>query len=44
MARTKTAYQYRDVQLVRANVDARYDPLRSIPRFQALLRLMNFPK
>ncbi len=38
------AYQQRDVSLVWLKVDWRYDPLRSNPRFQSLLRRMNFPE
>jgi len=37
------AYQERDSQLVYINVAPGLDPLRSDPRFQSLLRRMNFP-
>ena len=37
------AYEERDVSLVWLNVFWRYDPLRSDPRFQAILRGMDFP-
>ena len=37
------AFEDRDISLVWLNVDWGYDPLRSEPRFQDLLRRMNFP-
>ena len=37
------AYQGRDVRLVWLKVASYYDPLRGDPRFQDLLRRMNFP-
>jgi TolB-like protein len=37
------AYEARDVSLVRIRVDWRFDALRSDPRFQDLVRRMNFP-
>ncbi len=37
------AYEERDVLLVSARVDPRFDPLRSDPRFQEIVRKMNFP-
>ena len=37
------AYEQRDERLMFLKVDAAFDPLRSVPRFQALLRKMNFP-
>jgi TolB-like protein/DNA-binding winged helix-turn-helix (wHTH) protein/Tfp pilus assembly protein PilF len=38
------AYEDRDISLVWLKVNWRYDPLRSDPRFQDLLRRMNFPE
>jgi TolB-like protein/Flp pilus assembly protein TadD/predicted Ser/Thr protein kinase len=37
------AYDQRESQLVRVRVDYRYEPLHSDPRFQDLIRRMNFP-
>jgi hypothetical protein len=37
------AYEDRSAYMVILNVDPWMDPLRSDPRFQALLRRMNFP-
>jgi TolB-like protein/DNA-binding winged helix-turn-helix (wHTH) protein len=38
------AYEDRDEEMVYIKSDPRWDPLRSEPRFQALLRSMNFPQ
>jgi len=38
------AYESRDGDLAAMNVEARYDVLRGEPRFQVLLRKMNFPE
>jgi hypothetical protein len=38
------AYAQHDTKLLELKVDPRLDNLRSIPRFQALLRRMNFPE
>jgi TolB-like protein len=43
MAWLEKAYEARDVSLVRLRVDWRFDPVRSDPRFQDLVRRMNFP-
>ena len=37
------AYEQHDTQIINLKVDPQYDPLRSDPRFQDLLRRMNFP-
>jgi TolB-like protein/Flp pilus assembly protein TadD/predicted Ser/Thr protein kinase len=37
------AYQEHEIQLVSLKMDVSFDPLRSDPRFQDLLRRMNFP-
>ena len=37
------AYEQHDTQMINLKVDPQYDPLRSDPRFQDLLRRMNFP-
>jgi TolB-like protein/DNA-binding winged helix-turn-helix (wHTH) protein len=44
LTRLERAYEDRDEQLVYINSDPRWDPLRSAPRFQALLGRMNFPQ
>ena len=38
------AFQSRDARCYFLNVDPRFDPLRSDPRSQSLLRRMNFPE
>ena len=38
------AYADHDIRLVWLKVDWKYDPLRSDPRFQSLLRRMNLPE
>ncbi len=38
------AYEERNWYLVFINVDPTFDPLRDNPRFQQLLRRMNFPE
>jgi len=38
------AYQERNPWMVYLQVESRLDPLRSDPRFQDLLRRMNFPE
>ena len=38
------AYEERVSQLVYIQIDPVFDPLRSDPRFQDLVRRMNFPK
>ena len=40
----QTAAEERDVLLPYSNVWFVFDPIRSDPRFQALLRRMNFPE
>ncbi len=37
------AYQEHDQYMIYVKVDINFDPLRSEPRFQAVLRGMNFP-
>ena len=37
------AYQQREYNLVMLKIGPFFDPLRSDPRFQSLLRRMNFP-
>jgi len=37
------AYQEHDPYMIYVKVDINFDPLRSEPRFQAVLRGMNFP-
>ena len=39
----ETAYRERDPWMLFLKTDARFDDLRSDPRFQDLLRRMNFP-
>jgi len=41
--RPEKAYQNRDHYMVYCKVWPHFDPLRSDPRFQDLLRRMNFP-
>ncbi len=43
LAWLENAYQARDALLVYLNMDPQYDPLRSDPRFQDLLRRLHFP-
>ncbi|MCI0721610.1 MAG: tetratricopeptide repeat protein [Acidobacteria bacterium] len=43
-ARLEQAYQVRDSQLTLIRTLPQFDPLRSDPRFQDLLRRMNFPE
>ena len=43
-ARLEQAYQQHESELVGLRVHPMYDPLRNDPRFQDLLRRMNFPK
>ena len=38
------AYEKKEAQLVFLGVDPLWDPIRDDPRFQDLLRRMNFPK
>ncbi len=38
------AYEERDINLGLLKVGQRWDPLRDAPRFQSLLRRMNFPE
>jgi uncharacterized protein HemY len=38
------AYEKHDMELVRLKYNLRFDPIRDDPRFQDLLRRMNFPK
>ena len=44
IAHLETGYQERAAWMVWMNKDPRLDDLRSNPRFQNLLRRMNFPK
>ena len=38
------AYEKHDMELFRLKYNPRFDPIRDDPRFQDLLRRMNFPK
>ena len=40
----RTAAELRDNEIVFINVDPRFDALRGDPRFQEIVRSMNFPK
>jgi hypothetical protein len=44
LGQLQRAYERRDSYLVVANVAPWFDPLRGDPRFQELLRRMNFPQ